>query len=135
DSFARTAGRHITKNSLGQSTLEMISRVECWNDPAARVLERMKPPISLTWIELRSSITDVVAADERALLLPSEQERLERGWNGVGQSRRQAPWPRAPRLLRLAPVRPSVDRPVSAHQPTVSGRKPQGQSPIGGILP
>jgi len=87
-----------------------IRSSHAWRD----VYERVKASSSAARIEIQRAVANTVATDERTFLLPGEQEGMDRGGRRIRKVRRQAPRPRAPRLLRLAPVRPSVDRPVSA---------------------
>ncbi len=60
-----------------ESSFEIFGRIEGWDDIPVSIAERMKAPAALSWIELRGFKANVMAAEERTVLLPSKEKRFE----------------------------------------------------------
>ena len=77
-----------------ESYFKIFRRVECRDGIPTSISEGMEAPEPQPWVELRGTKAAVVTAEERTVLLPSEEERVQRIWGGrIGNSRRQAQQP------------------------------------------
>jgi hypothetical protein len=79
DPLLRAADRHIVEDRFREGPLEIFGCVEGWDSNPMSIGEWMETSPALPGIELHGSEPDVVAPDERTLLLPREEERQSRG--------------------------------------------------------
>jgi hypothetical protein len=94
DSLGGSPNRDVVENGLRQGAVRVLGRVEDRNQIPMIILEGMKTSRSQPRIEAGRSEPGVVAAEEKTVLLPSEEERLEQIWERrVRDSRRQAQQP------------------------------------------